>query len=53
MVNSIHKVKFPSTTVYLHLENQTQISIQSKDIEDLRLLQSDWLRVCSGMFIPR
>ena len=34
LVNSIQKFRFPSTDVYLHPENQRQISIQPRDIED-------------------
>ena len=34
LVNSIQRFRFPSTYVYLHPENQRQISIQPRDIED-------------------
>ena len=34
VVNSIQKFRFPCTDVYPHLENESQISMQSEDFEN-------------------
>ena len=39
LVNSIRKFRFP------YQEDQGLISIQSTDLEDQKLLESDWLKV--------
>ena len=38
LVNSTQKLRFPSTDVYLHPENQSLTSIQSSNIGDERTL---------------
>lgn len=44
LVNSIQKSRFPSTYVHLHLENQSQILTQSRDV--VRILLPDSLKTC-------
>ena len=39
--------------ICLHPENQSQISIQSRDIKDSTILKSGWLRACFGISIPK